>query len=212
MKDALRKLADLMRKAADENELLQEGLDPDVLEAIRQNKLTPEMLKKLGDALKEGQKGEAMKMGKLVRAKLIDPGQLMKGKEMDKDGKEALEGLAAYLKDALGKDGMDDDDGKGGTDRGGGKTKLTFGDESTEDGVTFKEQELPTDRMNLKDSSTSGISKGAPNIGKEKAEKGQAGALTGSRMGGGSAATQAVLPRHRGAVERYFDRNDKTKR
>ena len=32
------------------------------------------------------------------------------------------------------------------------------------------------------------------------------GAKAGAKKGGDSASTQIVLPRHRGAVERYFDR------
>lgn len=209
MKDAMKHLAALMKKAAEENELLEGALDAETMEAIKKNKLTPEMLKKIAEALKDGMKGTEIKIAKLVKAKILDADAL---KKADKAGKCDCAALAAYLKENGGDSEatdklLDDNDGKGGTNEGDGKSKLTFGDESTEDGVKYKEEELPpSEQQNLRDSQLSGISQGAPNIGKEKAEKGKSGALTGANAGGGSAATQTVLPRHKGAVERYFDR------
>src|SRR5262249_47343967 len=44
MKQALRKMAEIIRKAAEENELIEENLDAETLKAIKENKLTPEML------------------------------------------------------------------------------------------------------------------------------------------------------------------------
>ena len=99
--------------------------------------------------------------------------------------------------------------GKGGVTRGPGAAKLNFGDETTEDGFKFKEEALPPARLQaLKDSKVQGLSAGAPQKGGEAGPT-QAGALAGSQAGDGSASTQVVLPRHRGAVERYFDRAKK---
>jgi len=215
MKEALRKLAELVRKAAEENDLVRNDLDPETRKALEENKLTPQMLKKLAEALKKGQDGEEMKIDKLVKAKLISPDQLKKdGKEEKLDNAA----LMAYLKEnGFGNDTADklteDEGGKGGTDEGDAKTKLSFGDESSEEGVKFKEEELPpSEQQKLQDSLLSGVSQGAPNIGKEKAKMGSGGALDKAKAGGGSASTQTVLPRHKGAVERYFDRGDKTKK
>jgi hypothetical protein len=214
-KEALRKLAELLRKVAEENDLL-EKLDPETRKAIEQNKLTTKMLKKLVEALKEAEKGEELKIVKLVKAKLIDPDMLKKGDKDAKDAKDAAAELAAYLKEnGLSADAADalTDDGKDGNGDGEGKSKLTFGDESSEEGVTFKEKELPPSKQqDLRNSQLSGVSQGAPNIGKEKAKKGDSGSLDGAKMGGGSAATQTLLPRHKGSVKRYFDRGDKTKK
>jgi hypothetical protein len=49
------------------------------------------------------------------------------------------------------------------------------------------------------------VSRGAPDKEPRPGEAGS-GALAASAGGGGSANTQTVLPRHRGAVERYFER------
>ena len=72
--------------------------------------------------------------------------------------------------------------------------------------MKFKEETLPeADVAALKRSKVVAISRGTPG---NEAPGGTAGsgALEGSAGGGGSANTQVVLPRHRGAVERYFER------
>jgi hypothetical protein len=213
--EAMHELAALVKKAASERELVEMGLDPETFEAIKEamkegGKLSEKQLKKLAEALKTGKDMEKSRIGRLVKAKLLDPDALEK---CDKAGKCDCEGLVAFLKengcksdltDALA---MSEEPGKGGTSRGPGPAKLNFGDETTDDGFKFKEEELPPAALQaIKDSQLSGVSAGAPNISKEKAVSGGSGALAGAKSGGGSASTQVVLPRHRGAVERYFDR------
>jgi hypothetical protein len=213
LNEAMNELAALARKAADENELLQDELDPELLDAIKKGKLTPEMAKKLAEALKKGMEKTEARVGKLVKAKLISADTL---KKCDEAGKCDGAALAAYLKEN-GKEELKDlleQEGKGGVgDDPPGKTRLKFGDESSEDGVKFKEEELPPSQQQaLRDSQLSGISKGAPPKGKEKPQRGGSGALDQAKAGGGSAMTQVVLPRHKGAVERYFDRPGRPKK
>jgi hypothetical protein len=205
--EALNELAALARKAAEENDLLENDLDAETLEAIKKGKLTPEMAKKLLDALKKGKEEMAVRVGKLVKAKLVSADDL---KKCDEAGKCDSAALAAFLKEQ-GKGELSElleQDGKGlGRDDPPGDTKLRFGEESTEDGVKYKEEELPPSQQQaLKESQLSGISMGAPPQGKAKPQPGASGALAGAKAGGGSAMTQVVLPRHKGAVERYFDR------
>jgi hypothetical protein len=86
---------------------------------------------------------------------------------------------------------------------------LTFGDKSKDDDK-FKEETLPPAALqSLKETQIQAITRGSP--GKEQPGDAAAGALEGSAAGGGSANSQIVLPRHRGAVERYFDRPSKGK-
>ena len=94
--------------------------------------------------------------------------------------------------------------GKGGVDRGRGDAPMTWTDPSSGKGAKFKEQVLPSSMSSLKDSQLVGRSTGAPEIDKSGAQK--SGGLKGAAAGGGSAFTQTVLPRHRGAVNRYFER------
>jgi hypothetical protein len=90
--------------------------------------------------------------------------------------------------------------------RGPGAAKLQFGKGTPEDEVKFKEEMLPdADVASLKRSQMLAVSRGKPGNEAPAATAGS-GALEGSAAGGGSANTQVVLPRHRGAVERYFDR------
>ena len=68
---------------------------------------------------------------------------------------------------------------------------MAWKDPTSDDGFKFKEEALPPSSVQaFKDSITVGLSAGSP--GKTKAD--------------GSASTQVVLPRHRQAVERYFER------
>jgi hypothetical protein len=211
--EALNQLAALARKAALENDLLEESLDQDLIDALKKGKLTKEQLKKLAKALEEGKGKMAEQVSKLVKAKLIDADALAK---CDECGKCDNAALALYLKENGFKSETADElteMGNGGVDRGPGEAKLTFGDESTEDGVKYKEEELPAARQQaLRESQLSGVSKGSPSSGKDKRQAGSTGALDGAKSGGGSAMTQVVLPRHKAAVERYFDRPTQPKK
>jgi hypothetical protein len=50
------------------------------------------------------------------------------------------------------------------------------------------------------------VGRRAPEPGKPGVGPAQSGALGGAAAGGGSANAGVVLPRHRGAVGRYFER------
>ncbi len=209
MTEAMQEMAKWTKKAMDEKELMESGLDKETLDAIKNSTLKPEQLKKVLEALKNSKEETKAKVARLVKAKLLKPEDLEK---CECNGKCDCAALALYLKENGVKsdlaDMLDEQNGRGGTDDDGpGKTKITFGDESTEDGTKFKEEELPqSEQQKLKESTLSGVSTGMPQVGKEKPGGGRSGALAGAKSGGGSASTQVVLPRHRGAVERYFER------
>ena len=79
MKEALNQMAALMRKAAEENELLERRSRPRNAEGDQGEQAdAKEMLKKIADALKDGKKGRRSKVAKLVKAKLIDADALKK--------------------------------------------------------------------------------------------------------------------------------------
>ncbi|MDK1032762.1 MAG: hypothetical protein QGD94_12195, partial [Planctomycetia bacterium] len=97
--------------------------------------------------------------------------------------------------------------GKGGVDRGRGDAPMTWSEGTSEEGAEFKEQTLSTSAMAaLKDSKLRGVSAAAPTVRKAGAPK-RGGALRGVTAGGGEAHTRTVLPRHKGTVERYFQRD-----
>jgi hypothetical protein len=206
--EAMATLAGLTEKAAAESDLLDEHLDAETARACKEGKLTPEQFEKLAKALRGGKEGLAKRLAKLHKAGLIDREALEK---CEKCGECNSEGLAAYLKENGGKMAVSDmvcecqKGGRGGVTRGPGAADLTFGKETSEEGLTFKEEALPPAALAaLKESQLSGVSQGTPQVGGK--DPAQSGALAGARAGGGSANTQAVLPRHRAAVTRYFER------
>jgi hypothetical protein len=213
--EAMQQLAALTRKAAEENEMIKEnlGLDKELAEALKAGTLTPEQLEKLKDLLKDAKGDLSHQLDKLCKGDLIDAELL----ELCKGAGECdCEGLAEFLKksgcsgDLCDQVALCNKPGRGGLSRGPGAAEMLWKDPTTEDGFKFKEQALPPARLKaLKDSKNIGLSAAAPQKGKE-AEATSAGALTGAEGDGGSASTQVVLPRHRGAVERYFERPNKS--
>jgi hypothetical protein len=213
--EAMKQLATLTRKAAQENEAVQQKLDQldrEMQEALEGGTLSPEQMEKLKDFLKDARSDLSRKLDRLCKAELIDAEMLEK---CDKSGDCDCEGLAAYLK-ANGASselckGISacDKPGRGGVTRGPGAAAMLWKEPTTEDGFKFKEEALPPAQLQaLKDSKIRGVSAGAPQKSSADGST-ESGALAGSAADGGSASTQIVLPRHRGAVERYFDRPNK---
>jgi hypothetical protein len=207
--EAMAALAGLTKQAAAENDLLAKHLDPETAKACHDGKLSPEQLRKLARALGGGKKDLARRLARLHKAGLLDREALEK---CAKCGECNGEGLAEFLKENGCKMSLADmlsrckKGGRGGITRGPGEADLTFGKETSEEGLKFKEETLPPAALQaLKDNQLSGVSQGTPQVGGGQ-DPAQAGALVGARAGGGSANTQVVLPRHRGAVARYFER------
>ncbi len=209
--DLMKELAALAQKAATESDALQGELSKELADALKEGKLSPEQLKELAAAAKSGKESLSKTAQKLHNAKLIDADQL----KACEGGKCDAEGLAKYLSKKKGenkslKEGLSKQEGNGGVnDDGPGDTPLNFGDRSTDAGTKFKEEALPPSELAaLKESQLTGVGK-APPKRDPNAGPPQAGGLTGAAAGGGSANAAPVLPQHRGAVGRYFDRPEK---
>lgn len=210
--EAMQELARLTREAMKESAKLEKGIDPELLQKLQDGSLTPEQLEKLKDLLKDAQGDLQEMLEKLEKADLIDFDKLQECKNAGKcDG----EGLLEYLKKCDGKCSVKDAmaklriPGRGGIDRGPAPAELTFGKESPESEEKLKLRLLPKTQLDqIKDSKVKGVSIGAPQIAKPGGET-TSGALSTSSGGGGSAQTQIVLPRHRGTVERYFERSER---
>ena len=204
--ELMAELSALAQKAAAENEQLQAGLDDDLVAAMASGKFTTEQLSKLAAAACAAKAGGKKTAQKLFDAKLIDADQL---KECD-GGKCDSKCLAEFLKKNGCKNGLCDAmgrcAGRGGVNEGPGAAELQFGDRSSEDGAKFREEALPPAALAaMKASQTTGVSSAAPRTD-PKAGPTTAGALGGAAAGGGSVNATTVLPQHRAAVARYFDR------
>ncbi len=100
----------------------------------------------------------------------------------------------------------DGESGSGGVSRGGGKTEMSLGQRSEESGTKFEEVALPPSQsIRPDDLQLIGISQEAPQMSDGSAQP-SGGIGNGTGGTGGGANTQTVLPRHRQAVKRYFQR------
>lgn len=147
---------------------------------------------------------------RMQQAKLITPEQLKQAQQNGQLDAEAIAALKQML--AEGRSAKQaaaaacNQPGRGGISRGRGDAPMTWKDPTTDDGAKFTEQVLPPASLSqLKDSESVGVSVGAPELADPTAAH-AGGALSGRETGDSSAQTQAVLPRHRGAVKRYFER------
>ncbi|MEM7625229.1 MAG: hypothetical protein AAF333_06335 [Planctomycetota bacterium] len=215
--EAMSTLAELMEAASGAPTLDGMELPEGLAEALSQSgldasMLDPEMLKQLADAM-EGRQAELLEMieslceagmcegsgtGKKLRLAEIDPDELLDW--LESTGECDGEGLLVACKSIRA--------GRGGINRGPGHAEMVWQDPSSKEGVEFAPELLPPSRMrDLRDSQMLGASRGAPQD-IEGAAGSSGGALTHTAAGGGSAVNTVVLPRHRGAVTRYFERTN----
>ncbi len=208
--EAMRTLGEMTREAIKENESLAGDLSPETLEAIKSGSLNAERLKDLSKALSQGRSALNQKLSKLGQSgqsRRINPNSLKGGAQANRRDNS---GLARFLKENAEKMSVDEATlqwcaGRGGVDRGRGDAAMTWTDGSSEKDARFKETVLPPSSVaGLKDSQLVGLSASAPTA--DKSGVAAHGALNSAASGGGSAYTQTILPRHRGAVKRYFDR------
>ena len=213
MTEAMRTLGEMAREAVKENESLAGDLSPETLEAIKSGSLKAEQLKDLSKALSQSKSALNQKLSKLSQSgqfgqlERINPNSLKGGAHANRRDNS---GLARFLKENAEKMSVDEATlqwygGKGGLDRGRGDAAMTWTDGSSEKDARFKEKVLPPSSVaGLKDSQLVGLSASAPTA--DTSGVAAHGALNSAASGGGSAYTQTILPRHRGAVRRYFDR------
>jgi hypothetical protein len=194
--EALSELAGLLDKS---------GLDGKELAA----QFDPEELKKLADMIRDGKLDLSRQVERMHKAGLIDAELLSK---CLKAGECDCEGLREYLKNCASLNDLKSlckKGGRGGITRGPGAAELTFEEPGSENGFKFKEEVLPPGALaSLKGPQTNlPANRPAQVVIHDKAGgPASSGALGKSAAGGGSANTEQLLPRHRAAVERYFER------
>jgi hypothetical protein len=203
-------LAAMLAQAALEEGLLDIKLPEDLLQAAKDGKLTPEDLKKLLAAIKNNKEKLGECIGKLSSLKLIDPSKLGECNKAGSCPNPAA--LAAFLcKECSGTNNLAalvKSYCRGGVSRGRGDAPITWKDPSSFDGTKTKDQVLPTGTMSgMENAQFVGISRSAPEVTGVDETAGQ-GALGAGQAGGGSAQVHQVLPRHKGAVKRFFKRED----
>jgi hypothetical protein len=211
--EAMQTLTKMAQNALQENEMLAGELSPATQEAIKSGALKAENLKDLSKALSQNKSALDQKLSKLGKSgqfsKMINPNSLKGGTQANRRDNS---GLSQFLKENAQKMSVEDavgkwceNPGKGGVDRGRGDAAMTWTDGTNEKDAKFKEKVLPPSAVaGVNDSRLLGLSATAPTIDKNTVVA--HGALNAAASGGGSAFTQTILPRHKGAVRRYFER------
>jgi hypothetical protein len=181
--------------------------------------LSPEAMKKLLKMCSQCKSGLGERLSKLAECKLIDA-ELLKSLKKCRgckgcDKAVLLKSLAALCQNGDPRKTEEclracfvqaNVPGVGTPDRGRGDAPMIWQDVVSEKGVKFKEEAIPLSAVtDLKNSRLIGVGLGAPKAS-ETTIPAQPGALAGARAGAGGARVQTILPRHRKAVERYFDR------
>ena len=204
--ESMTALSGLVEEAAKEDALLASQLSE--LEGDLSS-LSPEQLKAISDALRFSKGEISDKLANLNKADLIGLDTL---KACEKLGQCNGEGLAAFLAENSDKMAVEECVGLwcrnalGGISRGPGHVRMTWSEEAAADGAKFKEEVLPLSNItSLEDSEVIGLSSAAPTVEKSGVAP-RSGGLNGAAAGGGSSFTHTVLPRHKGAVKRYFER------
>ena len=200
--ESMTALSGLVQEAALENAFLTAqlpGLQDDA------NGLTLEQLKEISAALRLTKSDIYDRLVKLREVNLIDLETL---KACEKLGQCDSTGLAAFLAENADSKSVVECIGRWrrGIGRGAGHAPMTWSDDTTEEGAKFKAEALPlSDIASLEDSEIVGLSIGTPSVN-TSSDSSQSGTLNGATAGGGSSFNQTVLPRHEGAVKRYFER------
>jgi len=202
--ESMAALSGLVQEAAQENALLAAQL-PDLKGDT--SALTLEQLKEISVALRLTKSDIYDQLMKLHAVNLIDLETL---KACEQLGQYSSDGLAAFL--AENAENMSIAQcisgwcRSGGINRGRGDAPMTWSDGTTEEGAKFKAEALPlSDIASLEDSELVGLSIAAPSV-ETSSPPPKSGRLGGATAGGGSSFNQTVLPRHKGAVKRYFER------
>ena len=200
--ESMAALTGLVQEASHENALLAAQL-PDL--KGDGDSLTLDQLKELSAALRLAKSDIYDRLAELYAVNLIDLETL---KACEKLGQCDSAGLAAFLaENADSKSVVECISGWcRGLGRGPGDAPMTWSDGTTEEGAKFQTEALPLSNIaSLEDSEIMGLSIGAPSVN-TSSDSSQSGTLNGATTGGGSSFNQTVLPRHKGAVKRYFER------
>ncbi len=204
--EAMAELSALTARAAGDSQLLDGALAAELGAAAGDGQQQLD-LGELRDALGRGKGSLGDKLDRLYAGGLIDLETLLAAKKsleggdlashaefFDQNGFEAASGYCQG--------------GRGGVDRGPGAAPMTWQDPSSPDGAKWREQVLdPASLAALHQSHLLGLTAADPSArSPASSPAGGAAVDPAATAGGGAAYTHTLLPRHRGAVERYFDR------
>ncbi|MCP3958433.1 MAG: hypothetical protein GY719_11320 [bacterium] len=220
LNEAMAELSALTERTAAESRLLENTLAAE-LAAGSGSQMD---LGELRDALGRGKGSLDDKLDRLYASGLIDLETLLAAKSpldggdldslerfLEENGLEASKGFCKGGRPGPGSrfgEIASGAPGRGGINRGRADAAMTWKDPSSRDGAEFEELILdPSSLAALRESQLLGLTVADPSALEPGALPGAGTAIDAESVaGGGAAYTHTLLPRHRGAVKRYFDR------
>lgn len=188
---------------------LTNTLPADLLAALPAGTLTPEQLEALSKLLKDAGDLKAGQLGRLVDAQLVEASRCPPG-SLCTNGTACEAALARFLGDQEGGEALaacfsgEGKPGRGGVSRGRGDAPLTWTDPASSAGIGFKDIKLTSaSTPSLETAKPIGFSAAAPDA-TPVASAVQPGALAGAAPAPQAGRQAVILPRHRAAVDRYF--------
>jgi F0F1-type ATP synthase membrane subunit b/b' len=170
--------------------------------------LTQDQLEQLAGKMSENCRDCQGRLSNLKNGRMVDPNRLKNFSECNPcDSKSLKDFLDSQCQGACSAEGECDGDlvGRGGISRGPGAAKLNFNHNTQESDAEMKERALEPDYVDMEASIKMGVTRNAPTPNREGSAGEEGGAVTDTEGVAGSSGRDAVLPKHRGAVKRFFD-------
>jgi hypothetical protein len=213
--DALERLAaDAEKTQSSLTAERREQLEQEAIESLRKlskdgrfSKASPELQKKLQQLLKDHHitlPKDAKEREKTLSdlKKFLDDESKKLSKFRKKDGKS--ESDSDEFNEDSDREERKGKGGRGGVDRGGDPTELTWGDDAQANGAKFKEMALPPGTPDRADKEIISQSASAPEV-EPAADAPRAAGRAAGPESGRQTWNRTLRPRHRAAVRTYFD-------
>lgn len=205
---AMKELSDLLQQAAEKNPHLKDllaGMSQTGMQPVVASCLTKEEARMLAERLSQMTAEDLERMQQMLQQGMCQSGdcQCPGGEESLKKFLEANPGCTNLMLCA----GMTPSGGYG-VNRGPGTAPISWLGETSEEGVDFSEQMLPTPKLDsLANSKLVGESTSAPEIN-PLATHSSGGILVETKSADSAATTHSILPRHRTTVDQFFIRKE----
>jgi hypothetical protein len=204
MQDLANEMSNLLGDIAGDDEFLndlKQQIDEQGLDS-----LTQEQLEQLAEKMSGKCKDCQGRMNNLKSGRMVDPNRLKDFSNCKPcDGQSLKDFLDSQCKGACECDGECEMPGRGGITRGPGSAKINFDHNTQESDAEMKERALEPDYVDMEASIKMGVTRNAPTSNRAGSATEEGGAVTDTTGVAGSSGRDAVLPKHRGAVKRFFD-------
>ncbi|MEX0886173.1 MAG: hypothetical protein WD009_07010 [Phycisphaeraceae bacterium] len=206
--EAMETLAEMVEEAAAKSEALDAALGAALRSAAAGRSLSEAQLRELAEAM-EARKGELReRLERMCEARLADERDLEKCDSLGMCDSAGFCDVMSKFGGEMSVRKMLELAASGGINDDGGLSPMTFRDEATREGEAgFEPQMLSSEDRAMDESQLVGVSAAPPEVDDEAGGASSGGALGATDAEAGGSAHQ-VLPRHRQAVQRYFERDE----